>query len=147
MQGRDVWYKDTKDPSVWESWRTCSASWPYLLCSRHCWWSAQMPNASFLHPLLLTPYTCTSFRGLLLNSQSQFRYNNNNNKKKKITSLRLLRGVEDCDYKEAWNLLIKQKQTHIFQKQSYVTIGEAIGGGRNWENGNNIYTLLYKIGD
>ena len=26
-----------------------------------------------------------------------------------------------------------------------VTIGETGGGGKNWEGGNNIYTLLYKI--
>ena len=28
-----------------------------------------------------------------------------------------------------------------------VTTGETIGGGRNWEDGKNIHTLLYKIGD
>ena len=26
-----------------------------------------------------------------------------------------------------------------------VTIGETVRGGKNWEGGNNIHTLLYKI--
>ena len=43
-------------------------------------------------------------------------------------------------------LFIKQKQSHKFQNQSMVTIGETTGdGGKNWECGNNIYTLLYKM--
>ena len=45
-------------------------------------------------------------------------------------------------------LFMKQKQTHRFQNNLMVTIDKTMGGGwKNWEGGNNIYTLLYKIDD
>ena len=40
------------------------------------------------------------------------------------------------------NLFIKQKQSHRCRKQTYGYQGGR-GGGINWENGINIYTLLY----
>ena len=46
--------------------------------------------------------------------------------------------------------LIKQKlidfKTNLMVT-TVKTIVETIGGGKNWEGGNNIYTLLYKIDD
>ena len=35
----------------------------------------------------------------------------------------------------------------VFKTNLMVTIGEIIGGKKNWESGDNIYTLLYEIYD
>ena len=43
------------------------------------------------------------------------------------------------------NLFIKKKQTNRFKKQSMVAKEETMEGGRNWEDGNNLYTLLSKV--
>ena len=46
------------------------------------------------------------------------------------------------------NLFIKQNNKLTdFKTNLIATIGETIVGGRNWEGGNNIYTLLYGIDD
>ena len=46
------------------------------------------------------------------------------------------------------NLFKKQKQIHRFQNQAYGYYRRKhLWGGRNWEGGNNIYTVLYKIDD
>ena len=41
------------------------------------------------------------------------------------------------------NLFTKQKQSHRCKKQTYGYQGGKVGGGINWEIGNDIYTLLY----
>ena len=43
-------------------------------------------------------------------------------------------------------LFTKQKHTQKFQVQSYGYHTRNSGGG-NWEDGNNVYTLSYKIDD
>ena len=43
------------------------------------------------------------------------------------------------------NLFIKKKQTNRFKKQSMVAKEETMEWGRNWEDGNNLYTLLSKV--
>ena len=41
------------------------------------------------------------------------------------------------------NLFTKWKQTHRFQKQTWLPKGKCGGGGVNYELGINIHTLLY----
>ena len=43
--------------------------------------------------------------------------------------------------------LKKKKKLQGFKTHLVGTIGKTIGGGKNWEGGNNTYTPLYKTDD
>ena len=43
-------------------------------------------------------------------------------------------------------LAYKTEKNSDFKASLWITIGETMGRGRNWEDGNNTYILLYKIG-
>ena len=45
------------------------------------------------------------------------------------------------------NLFTKQKQTQISKSILCLPWVKPLGGGKNWEGRNNIYTLLYRIDD
>ena len=55
-----------------------------------------------------------------------------------------------------WNLIKYDTKEQIYKTETnsqisrpnlMVPIGETVGEGKNWEGGNNTYTLLYKIAD
>ena len=55
-----------------------------------------------------------------------------------------------------WNLIKYDTKQQIYKTETnsqisrpnlMVPIGETVGEGKNWEGGNNTYTLLYKIDD